>query len=143
VAGAAALALTLFGTACRDAAPAVSGAAAAKQEIVLWNAVAEWSGRGNAQTESFSGDTGGFRFRWTTSRESPPGTGRFKLTLHSAISGRPLAVAVDTTGVGADTAYVSEDPRTFHVVIESQNVDWTVVVEEPIRGVIDPAARPR
>ncbi len=121
------LGLAVFPAACRAPAPP-----APQEERILWRHVATWSGHGNAQTESFTSDTGGFRFRWTTSNETTPGTGRFRLTLHSAISGRPLVTAVDERGVGTNTAYVGEDPRTFHVVIQSADVDWSVVVEEPI-----------
>jgi hypothetical protein len=132
------LALALIGPLAGCEPPS---ATEAPHSTVFWRHVATWSGRGDTQTESFVGDTGGFRFRWTTRNEASPGAGRFTLTLHSAISGRPLVTAVDERGVGGDTAYVSEDPRTFHVVIHSTGVDWTVVVEEPIVVVEEPGRR--
>jgi len=52
--------------------------------------------------------------------------------VHSAVSGRPLALAVEHRGVGHDTAYVNEDPRLFHLVIESTNLDWAVTIEEAV-----------
>jgi hypothetical protein len=90
------------------------------------------------QTEPFISDTGSLRLRWETRNETAPGTGLFRVTVHSDVSGRPLVLAVDTRGVGRDTAYVSEDPRPFFLAVESANLDWTVTAEE---GVAATAAR--
>lgn len=103
----------------------------AVKRSVTWDRVASWSGRGNAQTESFIGEAGGFRLRWQTRNEMPAGAGAFKVTVHSAISGRPLVEAVDHKGAGSDITYVAEDPRTFYLVIDSSDLDWSVEVEEP------------
>jgi len=92
--------------------------------------VASWSGRGNLQTESFTGASGSFRITWETSRETSPGAGTFKLTLGSSISGRGLQVLVDATGAGHGVAYANEDPRTFYILIESADEDWHFSVEE-------------
>jgi len=110
----------------------VAPANAATREVVVWRSIGSWSGRGNTQTESFTSDTGSLRVRWQTSHEVRPGDGRFRLTLHSAISGRPLAEAVDHRGVGADTSYVSEDPRVFFVVVDSARVEWSFTIDEGI-----------
>src|SRR4030095_5303183 len=59
-----------------------------RKEVVLWKQLGSWSGRGNAQTESFVGLTGSLRFHWRTTQEHPKGQGKFKLILQSAISGR-------------------------------------------------------
>jgi hypothetical protein len=112
----------------RRAAPAI----AAAREVVVWRSIGSWSGRGNTQTESFTSDTGSLRVRWRTDREDRPGDGTFRLTLHSAISGRPLAQAVDHRGVGADTSYVSEDPRVFYVVVDSASVEWSFTIDEGV-----------
>ena len=112
----------------RRAAPAN----AATREVVVWRSIGSWSGRGSTQTESFTSDTGSFRVRWQTNHEVPPGDGTVRLTLHSAISGRPLVQAVDHRGVGADTSYVSEDPRVFYVVVDSARVEWSFTIEEGI-----------
>ena len=112
---------------CR-AAPAK----AATREVVVWRPIGNWSGRGNTQTESFTSDTGSLRVRWQTDHEVAPGDGTFRLTLHSAISGRPLAQAVDHRGVGADTSYVSEDPRVFYFVVDSASVEWSFTIDEGI-----------
>jgi hypothetical protein len=111
---------------CRRAPPAN----AATRDVVVWRSVGSWSGRGNTQTESFTSDTGSLRVRWQTDHEVRPGDGTFRLTLHSAISGRPLVQAVDHRGVGADTSYVSEDPRVFYVVVDSARLDWSFTIDE-------------
>lgn len=69
------------------------------------------------------------RIRWDTATASE-GAGTFKVTVHSAVSGRPLAVAVEHEGPGADIAYVSEDPRVFYLVVDSTNLTWSVAVDE-------------
>jgi hypothetical protein len=120
------------------------------EDPVIWERLGEWSGRGSSQTESFTGETGAFRIKWKTlpggtaqaapgkppAGKPPPGKapipGTFKLTIHSAISGRPLQVAVDQEGPGADTAYVNEDPRVFFAVIDASNIEWSFSVDEAI-----------
>src|SRR5579862_1699219 len=67
----------------------------APKEIVIWKNLGAWSGRGNAQTESFLGLTGALRMHWHTTNESPRGSGRFRLILQSAISGRDLQETVN------------------------------------------------
>ena len=85
------------------------------------------------QTESFISDTGQLRLRWETKNERSPGAGRFKIVLHSAVSGRPLADVVERRGTGRETSYVNEDPRAFFLVVDSTNLDWTVAVDEGVR----------
>src|ERR1051325_10453143 len=77
--------------ACRQPRPEPSKT----KEIVLWKQLGSWSGRGNAQTESFVGLTGSLRFRWRASHEDAKDRGGFKLVLQSAISGRDLQQPVD------------------------------------------------
>ena len=66
--------------------------------------------------------------KWKTTN----GTGPFVLTVHSAISGRPLAEIVNTSGPGEGIAPVTDDPRLYHMVIDSKDIDWTVTVEQPV-----------
>ena len=113
----------------------------AAKEVVVWRTVGSWSGHGNAQTESFRSDTGALRVRWETSNEAPADTGAFRLTAHSAISGRPLQLAVDRLGVGRGTSYVDEDPRVFYVVVESANLDWSFTIEEAVVGTVTETSR--
>ena len=98
----------------------------------VWRSLGAWSGRGNSQTGSFTVETGALRLRWETRRETAPGAGRFRVSLHSAISGRPLQVIVDRTGVGTDVSYLEDEPRVSYLVIESENIDWTATLEEAI-----------
>jgi hypothetical protein len=111
------------------------------KEVVVWKSLGEWSGRGNAQTESFIGLTGALRMHWRTENEAPKGAGTFKLILQSAISGRDLQQPVDETGVGEGTAYMADDPRAFQITVQSANLDWTFTVEEAVFG--SQAEKPR
>jgi hypothetical protein len=79
--------------------------------------------------------------RWETRNESVPGAGRFRVALHSAISGRPLQVAVDHQGAGRDTMYMADDPRVSYLVVESENLDWTLTLEEAVPATTAPAAK--
>jgi hypothetical protein len=123
------LAAALLTAAC-GAPPAKS----VPEEVVGWKNLGEWSGRGNAQTESFIGLTGALRMRWRTNNETPQGTGTFRLILQSAISGRDLQETVDAKGPGEGTAYAAEDPRAFQITVDSKNLDWSFTVEEAIFG---------
>jgi hypothetical protein len=117
---------TLLNASCREDAPP------ARTPTVVWRTLGSWSGRGSMQTEPFISDTGSLRRRWETSNEAAPGTGTFRVTVHSDVSGRSLVLAVDARGVAHDTTYVTEDPRPFFLAVESANVDWTVVAEEGV-----------
>ena len=64
--------------------------------------------------------------------ETTPGAGRFKVSLHSAISGRVLQTVIDTRGTGGDVAHVQDEPRVSYLVVESTAVDWRVTVEEAV-----------
>lgn len=105
-----------------------------KTVAIGWRPAGSWSGHGNAQTESFDIQSGQFRIQWETSHETAPGTGVFRVTVHSAVSGRPMGVVVDHRGAGHDTAYFTDDPRIYHLVIESANLDWSVHVDEAVVG---------
>jgi hypothetical protein len=122
-----ALLLALSNLSCRHRDPPPS-------EVVVWKQVGSWSSRGNAQTESFMSDTGGFRVRWETKNESVPGAGRLKVVFRSGDSGRPIIEAVDVRGVGRDTEEVADNVRWYFLTIESANVDWSVSVDERLRG---------
>ena len=123
---------------------------AAEEVAVAWRPLGSWSGFGNTQTESFISDTGFLRVKWKTvdrvnaeldpvaSRqpEKPRPSGTFRATFHSAVSGRPIAQAVDARGAGADAAIVQEDPRTYYVVVESSGLNWSFTIEEGVAGVV-------
>jgi hypothetical protein len=103
---------------------------------VGWRPLESFSGRGSTQTQSFDIGSGQWRIKWEAKNEMPPGAGTLQVTVHSAVSGRPLEVAVDHRGPGHGIAYVNEDPRLFHLVIDSSNVDWTVAIEEAVVGAV-------
>jgi hypothetical protein len=111
-----------------DATPAP--VAAAPAIATRWHALGTWSGRGDIQTGSFDVTTGALRLRWETRDERALGIGVFRVSLHSAISGRPLQTIVETKGVGANTAYLEDEPRVSYLVVEAQNVEWTATLEE-------------
>ena len=134
VACGAALVAGLFASACRarEAAPAD-----AAQPVVVWRAVGSWSGRGNSQTESFTSDTGALRVRWETTPAAPAAkAGIFRLTAHSAISGRLLEQVVDHQGASHGVGYVNQDPHTFYMSVESADLSWKFSVEEGVVGQI-------
>ncbi len=103
--------------------------AASQKQTVAWRRLGAWSGRGNKQTESFTSDTGTLRIHWETTGAGGPG-GAFRLTAHSAISGRPLQQVVDHRGTGSGLGYVQQDPHIFYLVVESDQLAWSIVVEE-------------
>jgi hypothetical protein len=125
--------LALLHLSCGNAAPPARTAA------VVWRPLGSWSGRGSMQTDPFISDTGSLRLRWETTNEAAPGTGSFRVTVHSDVSGRPLILAVEARGVGRNTNYVIEDPRSFFLAVESANVDWTVAADEGVAATVAPA----
>jgi hypothetical protein len=113
--------------------------------VVVWKAIGSWSGRGNAQTGTFTSDTGGFRVHWETrntkdTKETKdtkkgmgPDEGRLRVVFHSGDSGREIIEAIDARGTGRGTEEVAaERPRWYYLTIESADVDWTVAVDERI-----------
>lgn len=124
------LAATLLLSGCRSEAPRPQ-----PQPVVVWRPIGSWSGRGNKQTETFTGDTGGFRVHWETTKEAPAGSGRLRVVFRSGDSGREIIEAIDARGEGGGTEEVAADrPRWFYVTIESANVDWDVSIDERIEG---------
>jgi hypothetical protein len=104
---------------------------------VAWRQLGSWSGHGNAQTESFTSDTGTLRVLWeATTDAGNAGTGAtpavFRVAAHSAISGRLLQPVVEHTGAGKGVGYVQQDPHVFFMVVEASRLNWTVTVEEAI-----------
>jgi hypothetical protein len=101
---------------------------------VGWRPIGSWSGRGDTQTDSFNIESTQWRIRWETKGAASPGAGSFHLVVHSAVSGRPIQDAVRQHGNGRGVAYVTEDPRLYHLVIDSDGVDWSIKVEEAVVG---------
>ena len=113
------------------------------QDIVaVTREVGAWQGHGTATVGDIPSETGRFRIHWETGNESPAGAGAFKLTMRSAISGRPLHTVVDHRGAGAGTADFDEGPRTYDFLVESANLDWKFRVDETTGSYVSPARQP-
>lgn len=91
--------------------------------------VGSWQGT-SSQTIGFNSDTGRFRIAWQTRNQHGRGGGAFKLTVHSAVSGRPLQVVADHHGEGSGTTEFADDPRQYNLMVDSVNLDWSLSVEE-------------
>jgi hypothetical protein len=130
------LVIGLTAGACRR--PAADQTAQVPQQVVAWRAMGSWSGHGSRQTDSFTSESGALRVRWmtTASARSPGTAGTFRVTAHSAISGRLLEKVVDHVGAGRGLGYVNQNPNVFYLTVESDQLDWTLSVEEAIAGTI-------
>jgi hypothetical protein len=120
------VATLLAGTACKTKPPAST-------LVTSWRPVHTWTGTASLQTESFVSETGAFRAHWTVHNTNSASPGVFKLTLHSAVSGRPLVPMIEHRGDGEETTYVSEDPREFFLVIDAERIAWSVELEEAVQ----------
>ena len=99
--------------------------------VAVTRALGTFSGRGD-QSLGVVSESGRLRITWETSNEQPAGTGRFRLALHSGVSGRPIELIADERGPGRGTREVSDDPRPYNLMVESANLDWTFSVEEVV-----------
>ena len=97
---------------------------------ITWREIGSWSGRLSQQTESFEVSTAAMRLRWQTTSETSPGAGRLIVTLHSAVSGRPLQTIVDAHGIASATVNVADEPRWCHLVIDAANAEWQMTLEQ-------------
>lgn len=99
-----------------------------------WRPIASFSGRGDSQTESFDIDSSQWRIKWETKGAATPGAGTFHVEVHSAVSGRPIMDAILQHGNGQGIAYVSEEPRLYELIIESNGLDWAIQVQQAVVG---------
>src|SRR6185312_16991936 len=125
---AALLAAVVFLAAC-NSAPAKP-----KTPLVGWRHIADFSGRGSTQTESFNIESTQWRIKWEAKGDTTPSTGTMLIMVNSAVSGRPIALGVEHNGNGKGIAYVTEDPRYYYLVITSKNLDWSLSVDEEVLG---------
>lgn len=110
----------LFVAACSQTPPK-------DEDVTIWQSRGSWSGRGSQQADPFISGTGLLRLTWEARGTSQT---PFKIIVHSDVSGRPLLTAVDRVGPGKGVTFVQEDPRSFFLVIESSDLEWTVEVAE-------------
>ena len=130
--------LLLIACESRQEEPAPPVAAAS----TLWHALGVWSGSGDRQTESFDVTTGSMRLTWEALPEGAPGTAHFRVSLYSAISGRPLQTIVDTQEAGADTVDLAANPRVAYLLIESEQIRWRITLQEAVpRSPVSGSAR--
>jgi hypothetical protein len=106
--------------------------AAPRARAVVWHQIGSFSGHGSSQTESFTSDTGTLRVTWETSAPASQAAVPFRLTAHSAISGRPLQQVVESTGAGSGVGYVQQDPHVFYMVVDAKDLNWKFTVEEAV-----------
>ena len=108
------------------------------EDVTIWESRCSWSGSALLQTDPFISTTGLLRVTWEA---RPPSRGSgaagsagadatFTIVLHSDVSGRSLTPVVEQRGPGRGVKYVSEDPRSFFMVIDGRGVDWSVDVAE-------------
>jgi len=109
-----------------DATPVVQ-----KEGEQAWRRVGAWSGRGNQQLETFAIEGWIWRVQWAARNEAAPGRGSLRVAAMSADSGREIAEITDVHGDDHDTKYLSDLPRRYYLVVTSENVDWSLIVEEP------------
>ena len=101
-----------------------------QQLVPVTRVVGSWSGHGSTTVGDVNSETGRLRITWQATNESPAGSGRFKLTLRSGVSGRTIATIADHKGTGTGTVDTDEGPRTYDFLVDSTNVDWSFRVEE-------------
>ena len=118
--------LVLLSASCESGSPPERA-----QPIAMVRSLGTFSGRGS-QTIGVVSESGRLRISWDTRNESPPGSGTFRLALHSGVSGRPIALIVDARGITKGTREVEDDPRPYNLMVDSANVDWTFTVEEVV-----------
>jgi hypothetical protein len=105
------------------------------ETVAVTRPLGTFHGRGD-QTIGVVSESGRLRIAWHTRNEDPPGTGRFRLALHSGVSGRPIELITDRGGSGSRE--VADDPRPYNLMVESANLEWTFSVEEIVAA---PSAR--
>ena len=97
--------------------------------VAVTRPLGTFHGRGD-QTIGVVSDSGRLHITWETRNEQPPGAGRFRLALHSGVSGRPIELITDERGAGKGSRDVADAPRPYNLMVESANLDWTFSVEE-------------
>jgi hypothetical protein len=98
----------------------------------FWHALGTWAGNGDRQTESFDVTTGSMRLTWEALPDGSGGTTHFRVSLHSAISGRPLQTIVDNQEAGTGTVDLAASPRVAYLLIESEQILWSVTLQEAV-----------
>ncbi len=111
-----------------------SAPAKPKEPLVGWRHITDFSGRGSTQTESFNIEATQWRIKWEAKGDTHPTSGKLLVMVNSAVSGRPIALGFENNGNGKGIAYVTEDPRFYYLVITSENLDWSLSIDEEVLG---------
>ena len=118
------LLITMLSAACLPSKSSDAG-----QQTAQARHVESWEGTGD-RTIGFVSESGVFRVSWKTRNERPAGSGTFRLTVRSAISGRPIRIITDERGEGSGRVDFVDDPRLYEFIVESANVGWWFEAEE-------------
>lgn len=116
------LLVVILSASCAEQAPP-------EESVAVVRSLGSFSGRGS-QTIGIVSESGHLRVTWETRHEQPPGSGTFRLALHSGVSGRPIALITDQRGEVRGTREVTDDPRPYNLMVDSENIEWTFTVEE-------------
>lgn len=121
------ISLTLLAPACKSTSS--GGATPSREFVTVARRVGSWEGTGN-KTIGFVSETGCFRVNWKTRNQQAAENGTFRLTVRSAISGRPIQIIADHQGPGSGTVDFKDDPRMYDFLVDSTNTKWAFTVEE-------------
>ena len=105
--------------------------------VAVTRPAGSWNGTGS-MTIGFNSDSGRFRVRWQTRQGQFAPGGTFKLTVHSAVSGRPIQAIADHSGEGSGATDVADDPRPYNFMVESANLEWSISVDEVLAAPAPP-----
>jgi len=103
-----------------------------RRAVATWRSIQSWSGRGDAQLATFPTGGGPLRFHWQAVSHENASSGKFRIRLHSADSGRALADVADQQGGGDGRTDIIDDHQRFYLSVEAADFDWSIRVEEAI-----------
>jgi hypothetical protein len=101
-----------------------------RQVITARRPVGSWQGSGTRTVGDINSDTGRFHITWEARAVPGAGEQSFKLTVRSAVSGRPLQVVVDHHGEGKGEVDFADIGRIYDFLVESRNLEWSFSVVE-------------
>ena len=94
-----------------------------------WTQVANWSGSGMKETESFAVANREWRVRWKSGNEPLANAGLLQLYVYNQ-DGQLVSLAANQQGAGEDVSYVRAPPGRYYIKINSANIDWDISVED-------------